>query len=111
MALAFADDSGSGGETPYYVLAGYSAEESTWDAFWPRWQSVLDLMPRIEYFKMSEAESRKGQFLGFSPDEQTGMQNKALRFYQSLKTTLFIGSSVESPIDPTRKCFLCKPPT
>jgi hypothetical protein len=70
MALAFVDDSGSGGDSPYYILAGYSARESTWQAFWPRWQSVLDAMPKLEYFKMREAESLKGQFLGFSADQR-----------------------------------------
>lgn len=63
MAFAFVDDSGSGGDSPYYVLAGYSADEATWRAFWGDWQGVLDLSPKLDYFKMSEAESLKGQFL------------------------------------------------
>jgi hypothetical protein len=70
MPLAFIDDSGSGGDTPYYILAGYSATEATWAAFWPDWQAALELAPKLEYFKMSEAESLKGQFLGFSPEQR-----------------------------------------
>lgn len=62
MAWAFVDDSGSGGDSPYFVLAGYAACESAWTTFLPHWQSVLDLPPKLEYFKMSEAESLKGQF-------------------------------------------------
>jgi hypothetical protein len=57
MALAFVDDSGSGGDSAYYVLAGYVASKDEWGAFIEDWQSVLDLPPQMKYFKMSEAES------------------------------------------------------
>jgi hypothetical protein len=70
MALAFVDDSGSGGDSPYYVLAGYVAGESTWAGFVPDWQAVLDCSPRLEYFKMNEAEMLTGQFAGFSSEER-----------------------------------------
>lgn len=76
MPLAFIDDSGSGGDSLFYILAGYSAPESTWAAFWPDWQSALALAPKLEYFKMSEAESLKGQFAGFSPEERTKRVNE-----------------------------------
>jgi hypothetical protein len=71
MALAFVDDSGSGGDSPYYVLGGYVGHVPEWNSFVTAWQGVLDLTPRLEYFKMSEAESLKGQFLGFSADVRT----------------------------------------
>ena len=29
------------GDSPYYILAGYSAPEATWAAFWPDWQAAL----------------------------------------------------------------------
>jgi hypothetical protein len=67
MALAFVDDSGSGGDSQYFVLAGYVTSEVSWSGFVPDWQSVLDLSPKLDYFKMSEAESLKGQFEGCSP--------------------------------------------
>jgi hypothetical protein len=70
MALAFVDDSRSGGDSPYYVLAGYSASLPTWDAFSIDWKAVLDSAPKLDYFKMSEAESLKGQFAGFRPDQR-----------------------------------------
>jgi hypothetical protein len=70
MAFAFIDDSGSGGDSPYYVLAGYAASESTWMVFDEDWRRVLALTPPMKYFKMSEAESLKGQFLGFGADER-----------------------------------------
>ena len=70
MPLAFIDDSGSGGDSPYYILAGYSAPKATWAAFWPDWQAALDVPPKLEYFKMSEAESLKGQFRTFPPNNE-----------------------------------------
>ena len=53
MAWAFVDDSGSGGDSPYFVSAGYTAPESIWNGFVPEWQRILDLSPKLEYFKMS----------------------------------------------------------
>lgn len=76
MALAFVDDSGNGGDSPYFVLAGYCASEATWAAFWPDWQSVLDFLPRLAYFKMSEAETLNGQFAGFTAEERTKRVNQ-----------------------------------
>jgi hypothetical protein len=70
MALAFIDDSGSGGDSSYSVLAGYVASESEWNIFDVDWQKVLDAPPKLEYFKMKEAESRKGQFADFTEDER-----------------------------------------
>ena len=39
-------------------------------------RSVLDLYPKLEYFKMSEAESLKGQFKGFTREQQTERLNQ-----------------------------------
>jgi hypothetical protein len=76
MVVAFVDDSGSGGDSKFSILAGYSASDITWSSFWPDWQDALNLDPKIEYFKMSEAESLKGQFLGFSPEKRTNRLNR-----------------------------------
>jgi hypothetical protein len=70
MVRAFVDDSGSGGDSPWYVLAGYVGTISDWIGFEPEWRTVLDAAPHIEYFKSSEAESLKGQFLGFNPADR-----------------------------------------
>jgi hypothetical protein len=83
MPLAFIDDSGSGGDSPYYILAGYSASEATWAAFWPDWQAALDVAPKLQYFKMSEAESLKGQFSGFSSERRTERVNRFIDVIQA----------------------------
>jgi len=66
-AQVAADDSGSGGDSQYFILAGFKASIPTWASFADEWEVVLHQTPRIEYFKMSEAESLKGQFSGCDP--------------------------------------------
>lgn len=83
MPLAFIDDSGSGGDSPYYILAGYSAPKATWAAFWPDWQAALDVPPKLEYFKMSEAESFKGAVSDFSPEQRTKRVNQFIDVIQA----------------------------
>lgn len=70
MLTAFVDDSGSGGDSPWVVLAGYVGTVCDWAGFDSNWSKVLESQPRIEYFKSSEAESLKGQFLGASVDQR-----------------------------------------
>jgi hypothetical protein len=69
---AFIDDSGSGGDSPWYVLAGYLGTVEGWDLFDDEWKEVLDKPPRIEYFKSSEAESLRpdGQWAGVSKEQR-----------------------------------------
>jgi len=70
MLKAFIDDSGSGGDSPWYVIAGYVGTVEAWDAFEGPWRNVLDGPPKLEYFKASEAESLRseGQWSGISKD-------------------------------------------
>jgi len=68
---AFADDSGSGGDSPYYVLGGFLSDLEKWGRFSDDWATVLGADPAIAYFKMSEAESLKKEFdkaKGWTPD-------------------------------------------
>lgn len=69
---AYIDDSGSGGDSPWYVLAGYLGTVDGWDRFDSPWLEVLHREPRIEYFKASEAESLRpdGQWAGVSPTQR-----------------------------------------
>jgi hypothetical protein len=63
MALqAFFDDSGNEQSSPIFVLGGFITTNQRWAAFSDEWQQALDEPPRLEYFKMAEAEHFRGQF-------------------------------------------------
>jgi hypothetical protein len=65
MALqAYVDDSGGTEENkhPYFVLAGLIADAERWASLSDQWQAVLDLGPKLDYFKMSEASYLTKQF-------------------------------------------------
>ena len=66
----FIDDSGSGGDSKWYVLAGYIGTVEGWDQFDQMWLDVLHEHPRTESFKASSAESRKGPFAGFTVEQR-----------------------------------------
>lgn len=66
MLRIFVDDSGTDGTTEFCVLAGYVSDEDGWTKFSDEWQEALDDYPCLKYFKMSEAESLRGQFFGWS---------------------------------------------
>lgn len=70
MIRAFVDDSGSGGDSPWYVLAGYSGTVCDWVGFEADWREALDSPPSIAYFKAVEAESLKEQFYGLSEHQR-----------------------------------------
>lgn len=59
---AFIDDSGNEPTDPVYVLAGFIANSAAWAKFSDEWQSALDEFPKLEYFKMKEAERLQDQF-------------------------------------------------
>jgi len=74
---AFVDDSGSGGDSRWFVLAGYLGTADAWDKFDAPWRAVLDGPPKIEYFKSSQAErlNRFEQWKGITPDQRDGRIN------------------------------------
>ncbi len=66
MLECFADDSGSDNQGPVFVLAGYVSTEDRWTQFCEEWVSVLNSGPKpLAYFKMVEANSKKGEFLAW----------------------------------------------
>ena len=65
----YIDDSGTGGGSPVFLLAGYETTASRWAEFTDRWRAVLAQAPSIAYFKASECFASQGQFFGFSPDQ------------------------------------------
>jgi len=67
---AFVDDSGSGGDSVWVVLAGYTGTAEGGDRFNAMWLSALHDSPSIAYFKSKEAERLKDQFAGFTKDQR-----------------------------------------
>jgi hypothetical protein len=62
MLRAFVDESGFDGASPAYVVGGLVAEETVWEAFSEQWRLVMEMKPKIAYFKFDEAMGFKGQF-------------------------------------------------
>jgi hypothetical protein len=67
---AFLDDSGSGGDSRWIVLAGYVGTVEGWDRFDGRWLAAMNAPPKIEYFKAKEAERRRDQFEGVTEEQR-----------------------------------------
>jgi hypothetical protein len=62
MLQGYFDDSGSDGTRPPFVLAGFILPAERWETFSDEWQAECFAEPRIEYFKMREANGGNGQF-------------------------------------------------
>jgi Protein of unknown function (DUF3800) len=66
LLKAFIDDSGSGGDSPWFVLAGYMGTAEAWDDFDAPWRAALNGPPKLDYFKHSEMyafDNQWGQFV------------------------------------------------
>jgi len=71
MLTAFIDDSDSEPSGQVFVLAGFVASRDRWDKFTEEWDKALAGPPRpLDYFKMVEANSLKGQFSDWTEDER-----------------------------------------
>ena len=70
MLRAFIDDSGSGGDSTWYVLAGYLGTLEGWEAFDSQWTEVLRAHPSVEYFKGSEAQRLRGPWAGVTREQR-----------------------------------------
>jgi hypothetical protein len=56
------DDSGSEPDSYIFILAGFIASHGRWAKFADEWQRLLDGPPKLDYFKMKEAERLHEQF-------------------------------------------------
>lgn len=70
MLQAFVDDSASDVGDKRLFLAAYINGADQWTAFSDAWDRKLRESPAIEYFKMSEAHSGRGQFDGWAEPER-----------------------------------------
>lgn len=63
-----ADDSGNEPPAKVFVFGGFVADAETWSKFSDAWDTALKEHPRIEYFKMSDANALCGEFRGWTPE-------------------------------------------
>lgn len=73
VLTAYIDDSGSQGEGPAFILAGYVADKEQWKAFAEQWQIALDLKPKLTIVKIQHAlrlEEGWGRFNSQQRDER-----------------------------------------
>jgi hypothetical protein len=68
--LAYFDASGSMGDSPVFVMAGYMGRLADWENFTPEWEAALKNPKAIDYFKMSEAWARRGEFQGWHSEDR-----------------------------------------
>jgi hypothetical protein len=69
MLQAYVDDSGSSHDRNqenlgHFILAGYAMQASKWINFSEQWDRELTRSPKIDYFKMNEAEHGEKCFQG-----------------------------------------------
>jgi hypothetical protein len=57
-----ADASGNDPLSPFFVFGGFIAPAAQWAAFSEDWQTALDLPPKLDYFKMTQAANMSGEF-------------------------------------------------
>jgi hypothetical protein len=70
MLQGYIDDSGSDMQGPVYVLSGFIGHVEEWAQFSDKWDIELRKTPAISYFEMSDAESLKEQFQGWTPEDR-----------------------------------------
>ncbi len=77
------DDSATeSNQGPAFVLAGYVARVRNWEGLAVDWRALLDSRPKLEYLKGQEANSRSGQFKGWTVQQR---DKKLLEFVAIIK--------------------------
>jgi uncharacterized protein DUF3800 len=82
MWQAYVDDSGRLDHSPVLVLGGFVAPVIAWVPFNREWQRMLDMNPRIEYFKMNEAARLSDQFSHWSAERRDERVSIAYRIIE-----------------------------
>jgi len=99
------DDSGSDGERPPFVLAGYVLPIDRWAAFADDWQRELEREPRIKFFHMADAAYGDGPFLGireeFRKCKVRDMLGVIQRHCPEGSITGSVGTTIEPSFNPS----------
>ena len=75
---AFVDDSGSGGDSRYFVLGGFMADYDTWERFSDAWDAELRRAPSLKLFRMAQANALNGHFDGWTEAERDQKVNSLI---------------------------------
>ena len=67
---AYVDDSSAQAGAREMCLAGYMTTAREWMKFSDAWDATLHEAPSVGAFHAVEAESRKGEFLGWSTEDR-----------------------------------------
>ena len=107
MLDAYFDDSGTGLDSPVFVIAGYVGDPTQWAEFSERWDAVLKkphpLKPNgLAYFKASHAMARTGEFAGWTDEERDYRLRELLSLVPEYELN---GVYVVIPIEPYRRIF------
>lgn len=77
FCTVYFDESGTH-DSEAVVVAGFVSSETEWEAFTERWEQVLT-EAGLEYFRMSEFESSRGQFSGWTTPAKQDLLNMLLQ--------------------------------
>lgn len=107
MLDAYFDDSGTGLDSPVFVIAGYVGAPTQWAEFSNRWDAVLKKPHRLKpeglaYFKASHAMARTGEFEGWTIEERDYRLRELLSLVPEYDLN---GVFVVIPIEPYRRIF------
>lgn len=99
---AYFDDSGSYPEHSVVVVSGLVASTKQWSDFSKKWNKLLS-SERISVFHMSEFESSKGEFEGWTPERKNPF------IVDLIKTTKEYARTFMGALVPTKDFDLVKP--
>jgi hypothetical protein len=101
MLNAYIDDSNMN-MPPVCVLGGWIGTVKEWASFSDSWVEALWMKPRLDYFKLTEAQNFTGQFNGWSEqsrDERLRLLVKIIERYK------FLGVTNAIPYDAYKEVF------
>lgn len=82
LYTAYFDESGTHDDSEVVAVAGFVANPSQWEQFSEDWQAALNDCCSLEYFHMSDFESRHGPYESWTDAERKDRLNRFLDIIQ-----------------------------
>ena len=105
----YVDDSGSEPQSPIFYLGGFISNVENWAALSNEWDSALALNPKLDYFKMYEAWSFKGQFSKCRGWNETNRNDRLITFARIINKYAMLRVSASIRYDLFEKYLLSLP--